>query len=74
MWCTILEIILIYFSLFQTAKASLDDVTSDVGLAGRRDGVLAAFGDFNSDKNADLFLISNSEGLKKLNCCSVVFF
>ena len=53
---------LLYFTLFGSVFSSLNDVTSNVGLGGKGLGALAAFGDFNADKKADLFFIENSKG------------
>ena len=54
--------ILMYFSFIGSAFSSLKDVTSSIGLGGNNLGSLAAFGDFNADKKADLFFINNSKG------------
>ena len=54
--------ILIYFGFVGRVFSSLKDVTSSVGLGGKNLGALAAFGDFNADKKADLFFINNAKG------------
>ena len=54
--------ILIYLGFIGRVFSSLKDVTSSVGLRGRNLGALAAFGDFNADKKADLFFIKNAKG------------
>ena len=54
--------ILIFFSVIVSVWSSLKDVTSSVGLGGKNIGILAAFGDFNSDKDTDLFFINNGKG------------
>ena len=51
---------LLCFIFIDSVNSSLKDVTSSVGLAGHHLGSLAAFGDFDADKKADLFLINNS--------------
>ncbi|XP_028410078.1 T-cell immunomodulatory protein-like [Dendronephthya gigantea] len=61
----ILYQILIYFSFLGSAFSSLKDVTSSIGLGGDNLGSLAAFGDFNADKEADLFYINNSKDKSK---------
>ena len=53
---------LLYFIFIGSVIASLKDVTSSVGLARPELGSLAAFGDFNADKKADLFFINNGHG------------
>ena len=50
------------FCLIQNVFSKLEDVTGKIGLGGSSDGVLAAFGDFNSDKKTDVFVIANSKG------------
>ena len=54
--------ILIYLGFIGRVFSSLKDVTSSVGLGGKNLGALAAFGDFNADKKADLFFIKNAKG------------
>jgi hypothetical protein len=56
----------IYFVFIKGVFSSLKDVTSSVGLVGNGLGSLAAFGDFNADKKADLFFINNAKGERVL--------
>ena len=53
---------LLCFVFIRSVFSSLKVVTSNVGLAGNSLGSLAAFGDFNADKKADLFFINNAKG------------
>ena len=63
---------LLYFIFIESVFSSLSDVTSNVGLAGSSLGSLAAFGDFNSDKKADLFFINNAKGERPRMKCEVL--
>ena len=55
--------IFLYFLLsvlfYRTSSATFTDVTTKVGLADLH-GNVAAFGDFNSDKETDVFVIVDS--------------
>lgn len=50
-------------SLWRPVSSSFNDVSVQVGIS-RVNGYLAALGDFNGDKNTDLFIVTN--GGKKL--------
>ena len=50
--------LVICFSLIESTVSLFSDVTSAVGFVGNIDGVTAAFGDFNADKKADIFVIT----------------
>ncbi|CAB4001548.1 Hypothetical predicted protein [Paramuricea clavata] len=58
---------LLYFVFIRSVFSSLKVVTSNVGLAGNSLGSLAAFGDFNADKKADLFFINNAKDKSKVD-------
>ena len=62
--CSVLSFLFLCYIDF--AFSSFEDVSSSVGLW-KSNGILAAFGDFNADKNADLFFISNGQGAKITN-------
>lgn len=56
-----MKILLFWLSLFGVSCVLGDlisDVTNDVGLS-NVEGIIAAYGDFNSDKTTDIFVISN---------------
>ncbi|XP_057291374.1 T-cell immunomodulatory protein-like isoform X1 [Hydractinia symbiolongicarpus] len=58
-----MKILLFWSSLFGVSCVLCDiisDVTNDVGLS-NVEGIIAAYGDFNSDKTTDIFVISNRE-------------
>lgn len=50
-------------SLWRPVSSSFSDVSAQVGIS-RVNGYLAALGDFDGDKNTDLFIVTN--GGKKL--------
>ncbi|XP_046842112.1 T-cell immunomodulatory protein-like [Xenia sp. Carnegie-2017] len=64
--CSVLSFLFLCYIDF--AFSSFEDVSSSVGLW-KSNGILAAFGDFNADKNADLFFISNGQVESKVVVC-----
>jgi len=55
---------------WRQVSSSFSDVTESVGIS-VVDGYLAAFGDFNGDKQTDLFIVTDGG---KLNCCIYFMF
>jgi len=60
----------LYFAFFvllwRPVSSSFSDVSERVGISAIN-GYLAAFGDFNGDKNTDLFIVTNGGKIQSYN-------